>query len=73
MAMLVLSRKSGEMVRIGSDITLVVLDAGGGWVRLGFAAPTQVRIVRQEILDRPGGPSLPEGRPDGMNHAARNP
>ena len=71
--MLVLSRKTGEMVRIGSDITLVVLDASGGRVRIGFAAPAQVRIVRQEIFDRLGGPSLPEGRTEETNHAARNP
>ena len=71
--MLVLSRKSGEMVRIGSDITLVVLDASGGRVRIGIAAPAQVRIVRQEIFDRLGGPSLADGPPGETNHAARNP
>ena len=71
--MLVLSRTPGEKVRIGSDITLVVLDAGGGRVRIGFAAPAQVRIVRQETWDPLGEPSLPEGRPEETNHAARNP
>ena len=71
--MLVLSRKTGEMVRIGGDITLVVLDASGGRVRIGFAAPAQVRIVRQEIFDPLGGPSLVDGPPEETNHAARNP
>lgn len=71
--MLVLSRKPGEMVRIGSDITLVVLDAAGGRVRIGVAAQAQVRILRQEIFDRLCGPSGREGRPEETNHAARNP
>jgi len=71
--MLVLSRKTGEMVRIGSDITLLVLDASGGRVRIGLAAPAQVRIVRQEIFDPLGGPSLVDGPPEETNHAARNP
>ena len=72
--MLVLSRKTGEMVRIGSDITLVVLDASGGRVRIGFDAPALVRIVRWEICVRLGEPSCPEeGRPEETKHAARNP
>ena len=71
--MLVLSRKTGEIVRIGSAITLVVLDASGGRVRIGFAGPAQVRIVRQDIFDGLGEQSLPEGRPEETNRAARNP
>jgi carbon storage regulator CsrA len=73
MVMLVLSRKTGETVRIGCDITLVVLDASGGRVRIGFAAPAQVRIVRQEIFDGLGEKFLPESWPEETNHAARNP
>jgi carbon storage regulator len=47
--MLVLSRKSGESVCIGSDIEVKVLDVCGGRVRLGFSAPLNVDIKRREI------------------------
>jgi carbon storage regulator len=47
--MLVLSRKSGESVCIGSDIEVRVLEVCGGRVRLGFTAPLKVNIQRQEL------------------------
>jgi carbon storage regulator len=47
--MLVLSRKSGECINIGDDIEVRVLDICGGRVRLGFSAPHDVNIRRQEI------------------------
>jgi carbon storage regulator CsrA len=47
--MLVLSRKNGESVCIGSDIEVKVLDICGGRVRLGFSAPQSVDIQRQEL------------------------
>jgi carbon storage regulator len=47
--MLVLSRKSGESVSIGSDIEVKVLDICGGRVKLGFSAPASVEIQRREI------------------------
>ena len=47
--MLVLSRKSGESINIGGDIEVKVLDICGGRVRLGFSAPLDVNIQRQEI------------------------
>jgi carbon storage regulator len=47
--MLVLSRKSGEAVYIGSSIKISVLDIKGGRVRLGLAAPPTVPIHREEI------------------------
>jgi carbon storage regulator len=51
--MLVLSRKLGEKVRIGSDITLAVLEVSGNRVRIGLAAPARIRIARQELYDAP--------------------
>ena len=47
--MLVLSRKPGEKVRIGRDITFTVLEAKGNRVRIGIDAPAQVHIVREEL------------------------
>ncbi len=48
--MLVLTRKVGERIRIGDDVTLQVLEVRGGQVRLGLAAPADVRIFREEIF-----------------------
>ena len=47
--MLVLTRRIGERLRIGSDIELVVLDIRGRDVRLGVTAPSSVPIHREEI------------------------
>ncbi len=47
--MLVLTRKSGESVYIGRGIEVTVLAVQGGRVKLGFAAPPEVSIRREEI------------------------
>jgi len=49
--MLVLARKIGQKIRIGSDIELVVVAVQGDVVRLGISAPKGVPIHRQEIFD----------------------
>lgn len=48
--MLVLTRKVGERIRIGDEVTLQVLEVRGGQVRLGLAAPPDVRIFREEVF-----------------------
>jgi carbon storage regulator len=48
-AMLVLSRKVGEQIRIGNDIVVTVNRIDGNRVSIGIEAPTDVRIVRQEL------------------------
>jgi carbon storage regulator len=48
--MLILTRKIGEMIRIGDDVTVRVLAVRGGQVSLGFTAPNDVRIFREEVL-----------------------
>jgi carbon storage regulator len=50
--MLVLSRKPGETVVIGGTVTLTVLGRTGGRIRIGIAAPNNVRILRGELLQR---------------------
>lgn len=50
--MLVLSRNQGERICIGDNIELVVIDIRGGRVRLGFAAPKDVKIDRGEVRAR---------------------
>jgi carbon storage regulator len=47
--MLILTRKVGEMIRIGDDVTVRVLEVRGSQVRLGVEAPTSVRIYREEV------------------------
>jgi carbon storage regulator len=47
--MLVLSRKIGEKLVIGDNITLVVSRVAGNRVTLGIEAPADVRIVRGEL------------------------
>ena len=47
--MLVLSRKVGEAIHIGEQITVVVSRIDGNRVRLAFTAPREVHIVRSEL------------------------
>lgn len=47
--MLVLRRKKGEAVEIGGSILVRVLEIEGDRVKLGFVAPPQVVIVREEL------------------------
>lgn len=47
--MLVLSRKEGERLRLGESIVLTVVKLNGDKVRLGIAAPADLRILRDEL------------------------
>jgi carbon storage regulator len=47
--MLVLSRRSGEKIRIGNEVTLTVVSVQGNRVKLAFSAPDNVRILRSEV------------------------
>lgn len=62
--MLVLSRKIGEELRIGENITLVVKRISGNRVLLGVEAPHDVHIVRGELM------SFLEEFPDGLEAMA---
>lgn len=50
--MLVLSRKPSEKVMIGKDITVTILSIQGRNVRIGFDAPDEVEVDREEIFNR---------------------
>lgn len=50
--MLVLTRDVGEMIAIGEDIWIKVLEVRGGTVRLGIRAPTEVEVHRSEVYQR---------------------
>ena len=70
--MLVLSRKPGERILIGSDVKITVIRIGPNSVRIGIDAPGHLNIVREELcnnenqaalagppdLEHPSGPGL---------------
>jgi carbon storage regulator len=50
--MLVLSRRLNETIVIGDNIKITVVGVNGGQVRLGFEAPKDVKIFREEVRDK---------------------
>jgi carbon storage regulator len=50
--MLILTRRPGESVKIGDDITITVLAVRGNQLRLGFTAPQNVAVHREEVYQR---------------------
>lgn len=50
--MLVLSRKPGERILIGDDVTVTIVRIGPNTVRLGIDAPRDMNIVREELCHR---------------------
>lgn len=47
--MLILTRKEGEGVKIGKDIYVKVVEVGHGVIKLGFEAPEDTIILREEL------------------------
>jgi carbon storage regulator len=50
--MLVLTRKSGQAIRIGESVTVTVVQLGRGRVRIGIDAPGEIPVHRGEIHER---------------------
>ena len=50
--MLILTRKVGEALKIGDDVTITVLSVKGHQVRIGIDAPKDVSVHREEIYNR---------------------
>lgn len=56
--MLLLTRRPGEMIRIGADIEIVVVAVKGSQVRIGIKAPPNVTVDREEIALRRAADAL---------------
>ena len=50
--MLILTRRVGEAVKIGDEVTVTILGVKGSQVRIGIDAPKTVSVHREEIFDR---------------------
>ena len=50
--MLILTRRAGETVMVGSDVTITVLGVKGNQVRIGINAPKHIAVHREEIYER---------------------
>ena len=60
--MLILTRRVGESLKIGDDVSVTVLSVNGNQVRIGIDAPKDVAVHREEIYQRiAGGPEGTNG------------
>jgi carbon storage regulator len=50
--MLILTRRIGESLKIGADVTVTVMAVKGTQVRIGIDAPKDVAVLREEVADR---------------------
>lgn len=63
--MLVLSRKKSEVLHVGNDIRVIVVEVRGNKVRLAVDAPKSVPILRGELLEQARAAASAAGGNDG--------
>ena len=62
--MLVLTRKAGEEIVLGSDVVVKVISVLGDKVKIGVEAPRALRVLRREVwvrLHQPDAECVPSG------------
>lgn len=62
--MLVLSRKKNQRIMLDGGIVITVIRSQRGKVRLGIVAPKEVRILREELIDRQSSGTAQLPQPD---------
>jgi carbon storage regulator len=59
--MLVLTRKQSQMIQIGENIVIKVIQTGRSSVKIGIDAPSDVRVLRGELSEELGAVKVGEG------------
>jgi len=67
--MLILTRRVGETLMVGDEVSVTVLGVKGNQVRLGVNAPKEVAVHREEIYDRIRREQGDEGEGDPVDSA----
>lgn len=70
--MLILTRRVGETVMIGHEVTVTVLGVKGNQVRIGINAPKSVAVHREEIYERIKREQQGDGEGDRQEDSSRS-
>lgn len=54
--MLILTRRVGETLKVGDDVSVTVLGVRGSQIRIGITAPKGIGVYREEIYDKKKNP-----------------
>jgi carbon storage regulator len=71
--MLILTRRTGEVLRIGDDIEVTVMAVSGSQVRIGINAPRNIAVDREEIAERKQRERAGFNPPTGTDAAKQKP